>query len=70
MRLTLTFLAGVAIALTLGETVNGFSEALLPMTALIVIGMVALAPRLSLDPAATVFQLGGILATVAEPRLP
>lgn len=32
--------------------------------------LVALAPRLSLDPAATVFQLGGILATVAEPRLP
>ncbi len=31
--------------------------------------MVAAAPRLSLDPAATVFQLGGILASVAEPRL-
>lgn len=30
--------------------------------------LVALAPRLSLDPAATVFQLGGILATVAAPR--
>jgi DNA polymerase-3 subunit delta' len=29
--------------------------------------LTALAPRLSLDPAATVFQLGGILATVAEP---
>jgi hypothetical protein len=28
-----------------------------------------LAPRLSLDPAATVFQLGGILASVA-PQLP
>lgn len=27
----------------------------------------AVAPRLSLDPAATVFQLGGILATVADP---
>lgn len=27
----------------------------------------AIAPRLSLDPAATIFQLGGILATVAEP---
>jgi DNA polymerase-3 subunit delta' len=26
-----------------------------------------LAPRLSLDPAATVFQIGGILAEVAEP---
>ena len=32
--------------------------------------LTALAPRLSLDPAATVFQLGGILASVAEPRLP
>ena len=32
--------------------------------------LVALAPRLSLDPAATVFQLGGILASVAEPQLP
>lgn len=31
--------------------------------------LVAAAPRLSLDPAATVFQLGGILASVAEPRL-
>jgi len=30
----------------------------------------AVAPRLSLDPAATVFQLGGILASVAEPRVP
>jgi DNA polymerase-3 subunit delta' len=30
--------------------------------------LVAIAPRLSLDPAATVFQLGGILASVAEPR--
>lgn len=29
--------------------------------------LTALAPRLSLDPAATVFQLGGILATVAAP---
>ena len=29
--------------------------------------LVAIAPRLSLDPAATVFQLGGILASVAEP---
>jgi DNA polymerase-3 subunit delta' len=26
-----------------------------------------IAPRLSLDPAATVFQIGGILASVAEP---
>jgi hypothetical protein len=26
---------------------------------------VAIAPRLSIDPAATVFQLGGILASVA-----
>ena len=32
--------------------------------------LTALAPRLSLDPAATLFQLGGILASVAEPRLP
>lgn len=32
--------------------------------------LAALAPRLSLDPAATVFQLGGILASVAERRLP
>lgn len=31
--------------------------------------LVAVAPRLSLDPAATVFQLGGILASVADPRL-
>ena len=30
----------------------------------------AIAPRLSLDPAATVFQLGGLLASVAPPRLP
>jgi len=29
--------------------------------------LVAVAPRLSLDPAATVFQLGGILASVANP---
>jgi len=32
--------------------------------------LAALAPRLSLDPASTVFQLGGILASVAEPPLP
>lgn len=32
--------------------------------------LVAVAPRLSLDPAATVFQLGGILASVAERPLP
>ncbi len=32
--------------------------------------LAAIAPRLSLDPAATVFQLGGILASVAEPALP
>lgn len=32
--------------------------------------LAAVAPRLSLDPAATVFQLGGILASVAEPRVP
>jgi len=32
--------------------------------------LTAMAPRLSLDPAATVFQLGGILASVADPRLP
>lgn len=32
--------------------------------------LVAIAPRLSLDPAATVFQLGGILASVAEPQVP
>jgi len=31
--------------------------------------LAAIAPRLSLDPAATVFQLGGILASVADPRL-
>ena len=31
--------------------------------------LAAVAPRLSLDPAATVFQLGGILASVADPRL-
>ena len=31
--------------------------------------LAAIAPRLSLDPAATVFQLGGILASVPEPRL-
>jgi DNA polymerase-3 subunit delta' len=29
--------------------------------------LAAVAPRLSLDPAATVFQIGGILAEVAEP---
>jgi len=29
--------------------------------------LAAIAPRLSLDPAATVFQIGGILAVVAEP---
>ena len=29
--------------------------------------LAAIAPRLSLDPAATVFQIGGILAAVAEP---
>ena len=29
--------------------------------------LAAIAPRLSLDPAATVFQLGGILASVAQP---
>lgn len=32
--------------------------------------LAALAPRLSLDPAATVFQLGGILASVPQPPLP
>jgi DNA polymerase III subunit delta' len=32
--------------------------------------LVAIAPRLSLDPASTVFQLGGILASVADPQLP
>jgi DNA polymerase-3 subunit delta' len=31
--------------------------------------LTAIAPRLSLDPAATVFQLGGILASVAAPSL-
>ena len=31
--------------------------------------LTAIAPRLSLDPAATVFQLGGILASVADPPL-
>jgi DNA polymerase-3 subunit delta' len=29
--------------------------------------LVAIAPRLSLDPASTVFQLGGILASIADP---
>jgi DNA polymerase-3 subunit delta' len=29
--------------------------------------LVAVAPRLSLDPSSTVFQLGGILASVADP---
>jgi DNA polymerase-3 subunit delta' len=32
--------------------------------------LAAVAPRLSLDPAATVFQLGGILASVAAPPVP
>ena len=32
--------------------------------------LTALAPRLTLDPAATVFQLGGLLASVAPPRIP
>jgi DNA polymerase-3 subunit delta' len=32
--------------------------------------LAAIAPRVSLDPAATVFQLGGILASVASPSLP
>ncbi len=32
--------------------------------------LTAVAPRLSLDPAATVFQLGGILASVAPRRVP
>jgi DNA polymerase-3 subunit delta' len=32
--------------------------------------LAAVAPRVSLDPAATVFQLGGILASVADPPLP
>jgi DNA polymerase-3 subunit delta' len=31
--------------------------------------LTAIAPRLSLDPAATVFQLGGILASVADPHV-
>jgi DNA polymerase-3 subunit delta' len=31
--------------------------------------LTAIAPRLSLDPSATVFQLGGILASVADPRV-
>ena len=32
--------------------------------------LAAIAPRLSLDPAATVFQLGGILASVPQPPVP
>lgn len=32
--------------------------------------LVAIAPRVTLDPAATAFQLGGILASVAAPELP
>jgi len=32
--------------------------------------LAAIAPRLSLDPAATVFQIGGILASVPDQRLP
>jgi len=32
--------------------------------------LATIAPRLSLDPAATVFQLGGILASVADPAIP
>lgn len=32
--------------------------------------LATVAPRLSLDPAATVFQLGGILASVADPQVP
>ena len=32
--------------------------------------LAAVAPRVSLDPAATVFQIGGILASVADPPLP
>jgi DNA polymerase-3 subunit delta' len=32
--------------------------------------LAAVAPRVSFDPAATVFQLGGILASVADPPLP
>ena len=31
--------------------------------------LAAVAPRLSLDPSATVFQLGGMLASVAQPRV-
>lgn len=31
--------------------------------------LAAVAPRLSLDPAATVFQLGGMLASVAQPSV-
>jgi DNA polymerase-3 subunit delta' len=31
--------------------------------------LTAIAPRLTLDPGATIFQIGGILASVAEPRL-
>ena len=32
--------------------------------------LATVAPRVSLDPAATVFQLGGILASVTDPPLP
>ena len=32
--------------------------------------LAVVAPRVSLDPAATVFQIGGILASVADPTLP
>jgi DNA polymerase-3 subunit delta' len=32
--------------------------------------LASVAPRVSLDPAATVFQIGGILASVADPALP
>jgi DNA polymerase-3 subunit delta' len=32
--------------------------------------LATIAPRVSLDPAATVFQLGGILASVTDPALP
>jgi DNA polymerase-3 subunit delta' len=32
--------------------------------------LATIAPRLSLDPAATVFQIGGILASVADPAIP
>ena len=32
--------------------------------------LATIAPRLSLDPAATVFQIGGILASVADQPLP